>query len=574
MRRLAVVMAVAVVMGRSASVAADPADPSVTVQTTVAYRPPVAGRIVDPFRPPLHPGAPGNRGVDYETTPGDSVGAAADGQVVFAGPVGGSLHVVVLHPDGVRTSYSFLQSIAVHRGDRVVQGQVVATSAGRLHFGARVGDTYVDPTHLFAAGPPEVHLVPDEERRPASEEHERSGLLSGLRGLAGSVAGATADGVAWARDQAAAASADAARRAADRLRSQIEELRGALTYVRDLNPEVLASRQVQTLADWYAQRRHCTPADVTPEPLRPGERLAVRVAGFGSFSNDVGLRSPDEGVGIDHVDTDALGYRREDVVRFSYAGGTTAENPYDPPVTAQDIRISARRLRRLLERLGEEHPGVPIDILAHSQGGLVAREALAMEADPGDGDLPPVTSLVLFGVPNTGTDLATVAVMLGHSRSGAGFEGLVGAARPGSAAFDGASIHQLAETSTLIARLNATPLPGGVHVTSIGARTDPTVAALHTRLDGADNIVINSGGGIFTHDKLPGSPEARREAALAIRGLPPTCQTLADMVADTAVTQEISLAEDLAGAAAWTAGHWVDTVSPSYPHIPVHNSRR
>jgi len=56
------------------------------------------------------------------------VRAAADGEVTFAGQVGGSHHVVVLHADGLRTSYSFLDTVAVHRGDHVVQGDVVGTS--------------------------------------------------------------------------------------------------------------------------------------------------------------------------------------------------------------------------------------------------------------------------------------------------------------------------------------------------------------------------------------------------------------------------------------------------------------
>ncbi|MDQ6798965.1 MAG: M23 family metallopeptidase [Actinomycetota bacterium] len=532
------------------------------------------GPIVDPFRPPPHPGAAGNRGIDYETVPGHPVGAAADGEVVFAGPVGGSLHVVVLHADGIRTSYSFLQSIAVHRGDKVVQGQLLATSGARLHFGARAGDTYIDPTRLFAAGPPEVHLVPDDERQPASEDHERSGLLAGLRDLAGSVAGSTADAVAWARDRTADASDEAARQAWESLGRQIEELGGVITYMRDLDPAVFVSRQVETLAAWKAQRDHCTPPETTPEPLRPGERLAVKVGGFGSSSEPVGMIKPDEGVAIDHLDTAALGYRPDDVVRFSYAGGTIAENTYDGPDSAQDIRISARRLRQLLQRLGEQHPGVPIDILAHSQGSLVARQALALEADPGDGELPRITTLVLFGAPNTGTDLATGAVMLAHSRSGAMAERLVGVARPDKGPIDGSSMHQMAETSMWLARLNHTPLPSGVHVTSIGARTDPVVPALHTRLQGADNVIVDSGGGIHTHDNLPGSPAAQREAALALRGLPPTCQTLADMMDDTAVAQGIGAVDDLAGVGAWAEGHWVDSVSPSFPHIPVFYGRR
>jgi len=557
---MAVVLAVAVVLVRSAPAAADPAVPSAAPPRAVAYRPPVPGPIVDPFRPPSHVGAAGNRGVDYQTTPGDPVGSAADGEVVFAGAVGGSLHVVVLHADGVRTSYSFLRSIAVHRGDHVTQGQVVGTSGDRLHFGARVGDTYIDPTGLLATGPPDVHLVPDDERRPASEAHERSGLLAGLRGLAGSVMGSTVDAVAWAREKAAAATGDTARFALDSLRRQIEELDGVLTFVYDLNPAVILARQAQVIADWKAQRDHCTSAQVVPPPLRPGEHLAVRVAGFDSSSGDVG---------IDHLDTDALGYRKEDVVRFSYAGGTKTENPYGQRVTGQDIRISARRLRQLLERLGEQHPGVPVDILAHSQGGIVAREALAMEADAGDRALPPINSLVMLGVPNTGADLATAAVMLGHSTSGALTEDLVGVAMPGKADINGASIHQLAETSTLLARLNNTPLPAGVHVTSIGARTDPVVPAGHTRLGGADNIVVDSGGGFFTHDELPGSVQARREVSLAVHGLPPTCQTLADMLADSVVTQAISVGEDVTGAALSRIGHWIDAPLSAEPSIPV-----
>jgi murein DD-endopeptidase MepM/ murein hydrolase activator NlpD len=570
MRRVAAVVAVAVVLVGSAHAAADPAFPSPPAPGAVSYRPPVAGPIVDPFRPPPHTGAAGNRGVDYQTTPGTPVDAAADGEVVFAGAVGGTLHVVVLHADGVRTSYSFLQSIAVHRGDRVTQGQVVGTSGDRLHFGARVGDTYVDPTGLFVTGPPQVHLVPDDERRPASEAHERSGLLAGLQGLAGSVMGSTADAVAWARDHAGTATADATRLALDSLDRQIAGLHGVLSSAYENNPWLVLARRAQVIADWYAQRDHCTSAQVAPPPLRPGEHLAVEVAGFDSWSEKA---SDDpkkkKKVSIENLDTQALGYGKEDVVRFSYAGGTTGENDYSKPVTGQDIRISARRLRELLERLGREHPRVPVDILAHSEGGIVAREALALEADAGDHDLPPINALVMFGVPNTGADLATAAVMLGQSASGSVAEDLVGVAMPGKAAINGPAIHQLSETSTLLARLNNTPLPPGVHVTSIGARTDPIVAALHTRLPGADNIVVDSGGGFSTHNELPGSAQARREASLAIHGLPPTCQTLADMLVDSAVTHVISSAEDAVAARAWVTGYWVDAMLPPHPPIPV-----
>src|SRR5581483_4838166 len=109
---------------------------------------------------PASPYGAGNRGVDYATAPGTEVRAAADGEVVFAGQVGGTLHVVVLHGDGIRTSYSFLSSIRVQRGDHVVQGQVVGTTGPTaFHFGARAGDAYIDPALLFRTGSPQVHLV-------------------------------------------------------------------------------------------------------------------------------------------------------------------------------------------------------------------------------------------------------------------------------------------------------------------------------------------------------------------------------------------------------------------------------
>ena len=128
------------------------------------YQPPVDAPVVDAFRAPPTPWAAGNRGIEYATASGTRVGAAADGVVVFAGMVAGSLHVVVRHADGVRTSYSFLRTALVHRGDRVVRGEAVGTTGERFHFGARIGDDYVDPARLFGgAGPPRVHLVPDRD---------------------------------------------------------------------------------------------------------------------------------------------------------------------------------------------------------------------------------------------------------------------------------------------------------------------------------------------------------------------------------------------------------------------------
>ncbi len=127
----------------------------------VVYSPPVDAPVTDPFRPPPQPWLPGNRGVEYATVPGTPVRAAARGEVTFAGAVGGDLHVTVAHPDGVRTSYSFLAEVRVVAGQRVERRQVVGVAGSRLHVGARRGETYIDPESLWGpTGPPWVRLAP------------------------------------------------------------------------------------------------------------------------------------------------------------------------------------------------------------------------------------------------------------------------------------------------------------------------------------------------------------------------------------------------------------------------------
>lgn len=142
--------------------------PPTGLPTPVAFRPPVEGPVIDPFRPPPTPYSAGNRGVDYATTPGQPVGATAAGLVTFAGQVGGTLNVVLLHGDGIRTSYSLLASVSVVAGQRVAAGQTVGTAGTDLHLGARAGDAYVDPQLLFGDGSPAVRLVPDRPPPAAS----------------------------------------------------------------------------------------------------------------------------------------------------------------------------------------------------------------------------------------------------------------------------------------------------------------------------------------------------------------------------------------------------------------------
>jgi murein DD-endopeptidase MepM/ murein hydrolase activator NlpD len=130
------------------------------------YQPPVHAPVVDGFRLPDGPYGPGNRGLEYATEPGTPVRAIGPGVVVFAGPVAGSLHVTVLHPDALRSSYSFLAEVLVEPGDRVVAGHMVGRSGERLHLGVRSAAGYLDPATLFAVDG--ARLVPLDGGVPAT----------------------------------------------------------------------------------------------------------------------------------------------------------------------------------------------------------------------------------------------------------------------------------------------------------------------------------------------------------------------------------------------------------------------
>ena len=487
----------------------------------VRYIPPVDAPVVDPFRPPATPYGPGNRGIDYATGLGTPVGAAAAGQVVFAGRVGSGLHVVVLHADGIRTSSSFLATVAVRRGQQVVAGQPLGTTGLGLHFGARAGDAYLDPLVLFGtgAGPAVVRLVPDHERTMGSEAAERRGLFRSLLGLPAAAVDVSVTAVRWAGRGVVAAGGTVV----DAGGVVGAELQAWLAAV---SPPVAWAPTV--LFEWWERRGACTPGS-TAVPPPAGRRRLVLVAGLGSSS--------EAGAGVDQVDTAALGYAAGDVVRFSYRGGTTDDAAYTAADTQVDIAESGRRLRELLERLHAAGPGVPLDVVAHSQGGLVARVALGARAPPG------VEHLVTLSTPHQGADLATAFDLTGRTLKGAAVQ--EGLSSLGVSGIDptSTSVRQLSELSPFLRQLNRQPLPTGVRVTSIAARGDLVVPAPRARLPGATNVVVQVRG-VAEHSAVTGAPATTREMALALAGLPPACEGLIDVALDALAGTAIATAED------------------------------
>jgi hypothetical protein len=524
-----VVVAVLVALG-----AAGPLPPASAGADRPVYRPPVDGPVVSPFDLPAQPWMAGNRGIDYAPAPGTPVLAAAEGVVEFAGPVGGALHVTVRHGDGLRTSYSFLAEVTVATGARVRQGQPVGVAGGPIHFGVRDPDgRYLDPVLLLAG-----ELVPDAVLVPGTAEGadplvERRSLLSVL----------TSNGVAattWAVDAWASAAS-----------ATVDSLAGA---------------DVLGLA-WRAWRE-CTPGS-TAVPPHDGRRVAVVVSGLGTGSG---------GNSAWEIPTDRLGYETADVVRFSYAGGRSpdarvAHRPGAPgldglavrefgaPDSQQAIEESAARLAALLTEVAARAPGVPIDVIAHSQGGVVSRAAIAGAAERGA--LPAtVENLVTLGSPHRGAPLADVVAELEASERGRVVLDEV-SDRFGLGDLDPSApaAGQLRRGAEGLSGRVDQPLPDQVRFTSIGARWDLTVPAPQTG-DAAARVVVVDPGLTDAHGALTSDPAAEREIGLAVAGLAPGCESPVDVLADGVGSGAVVVLESAAAAAAAGGTAVADAVGP------------
>ncbi|WP_434440059.1 M23 family metallopeptidase [Lentzea sp. E54] len=119
--------------------------------------------VVRAFEAPTSPFGPGHRGVDLSAPAGTPVLAAGDGTVVYAGAVAARTLVSLQHRNGLRTTYEPIAP-AVSAGSSVTRGEVIGhlqeghCPSPCLHWGARRGDTYLDPLRLVSTG--RVRLLP------------------------------------------------------------------------------------------------------------------------------------------------------------------------------------------------------------------------------------------------------------------------------------------------------------------------------------------------------------------------------------------------------------------------------
>lgn len=113
---------------------------------------PVRGSVLSSFG--NKPDGGRNDGINIAASAGDSVRAAAPGQVVYAGSelAGYGQLVLVRHTGGYVTAYAHNSRLLVSEGDQVSQGQVIAEAGAtgsvdrpQVHFEIRNGVSPVDP---------------------------------------------------------------------------------------------------------------------------------------------------------------------------------------------------------------------------------------------------------------------------------------------------------------------------------------------------------------------------------------------------------------------------------------------
>ena len=494
-----------------------------------AWTRPVPGAVARPFVAPRAIYGPGHRGVDFTAPPGTAVVASHAGVVTFAGDVAGSLHVVIDHGDGLRTSSSFLARVDVHRGGRVVRGQVIGVAggvgpehaAGVFHFGVRVGEIYVDPMKLFAPVDlaAAVRLVPTHAPAqtglaPAAVEgrslSQALHLSSGIPGLEPPPAPDL-----W--NQVLAVGGD--------LFSGLIAVGAVLTlparavsaYVLDHTPLGTGLSDLRAVGSRFMtylhNQEHCS-SDTAARPGGGGSgHLLMAVGGINSETD----AKTGQTFGLD---TRALGYRTDEVSWFSYAANGRAYRPSD---TWGDLLVKAYGLRNQLRALQVSHPGREVDLIAHSQGGVVVDAFMQLVYDPTDPTLPPIGNFVSLSSPHRGAPAASIAKEVRTAEDGrrllAWAESVAGGAIPPSG---GRSTRQLAEDSPFMKRLWDRSLPDQVDMTSVAGDDDFVVPGSTTEAPGAQHVTVDPRG-LGDHSAIVTDADAMREVRLALERRPPGC---------------------------------------------------
>jgi hypothetical protein len=268
----------------------------------------------------------------------------------------------------------------------------------------------------------------------------------------------------------------------------------------------------------------CRPEPPLDGVAAPNDNIAVLVAGMGSETTG-------DGVSPLYENTAALlGYAPDSIYRFSYrgAGGPALHEPYDRTDTYRDLRASAARLRALLAGIARRNPGRRVDLITHSQGGIIARTYLERLHRSWDPRAPVVDHLVTFATPHEGVPLSAAVESLGAS-SVTGrhvLEWLSQRARDGAPWPDPLSraVAQLSPESRLLGALRREDVAYGTRVLALGIANDFYVPADRAVLETDLSRVVGPNGW-WGHSGILTSASALAAAHVFLRDGRDSCRT-------------------------------------------------
>lgn len=294
-------------------------------------------------------------------------------------------------------------------------------------------------------------------------------------------------------------------------------------------------------------------------PPPPNDNIVVAVAGIGSHTDELSDGKIKAAASMYNMDLRTLGYSEDSIFHYSYKGIEEREGqgpyrlhaPYTREDTYQSLRDAAGLLARQVEEIHKLYPKKEIDIVAHSQGGLVAQYYLAALYQPKRLESPQVDHFVAIATPHGGADAAQLHRQIAGSEYGdfllEGWDELsrmTGLPRPSSAA-----VQEMAEDSTFLTELDRLWNPEKVETTTIAATFDYVVTAPHTHLKGATHFTANlptTFGSIFNaHGDVVEANNTKQIIYGALSDDPVACTAFRDAVADHGIGNAISTVEDV-----------------------------